>query len=143
MSTNKVDEELEKILIKLRTKKNVEDFDNTEKEKIIEVVSNNDVNNLDVIDKQIITNAFNKLSTSDPTFKEKLEYVTDKTYKKMKFIKKIIIIIITAIIIYLIWKIVNKLFNRKQTVVIFSDMTPTMSSPLSSNSFYIPNYDMF
>ena len=143
MTNNKVDEELEKILIKLRTKKNVEHFDNTEKEKIIEVVSNNYIDNLETPDQQNITNAFNRLANNDPLFKEKLEYITNGTYKKMKCIRRIIAIIIAAIIIYLIWKIVNKLFNKKQTVVIFADMSPTIDSLPLSNSVLLPNYSAY
>ncbi len=139
MSNTKTNAELEKILIKLRTKKNVEEFDNTEKDKIIEVVSNNDINDLNNSDKQLLTDVFNKLASTDKSFKEKLEYITNKTYAKMKCIKKIIAIVIAAIVIYLIWKLVNKLFNQKQTIVIFSDFDSPIYTPLS-NSYLIPNY---
>lgn len=103
--TNKAkstESELNKLVKKLKKDEDaVEHFGETEQNTIISAVEKNNVDFLTPREKQLIYAAYNKIKRG-----------IQKTNEKFPIFKKIIIVAIAAIIIYLIWKILKKLIEK-------------------------------
>lgn len=100
--TKSTESELDKLVKRLKKDKDaVEHFGETEQNTIIKAVEKNNVDFLTPRERKLIYAAYNKI-------KQGLQ----KTNEKFPIFKKIIIVAIAAIIIYLIWKILKKLVDK-------------------------------
>ena len=100
--TKSTQSELDKLIKKLKRDEDaVEHFGETEQNTIINAVEKNNVDFLTPKERQLIYSAYNKIKRG-----------IQKTNEKFPLIKKVIIVIIAAIIIYLIWKILKKLIEK-------------------------------
>lgn len=100
--TKSIESELNKLVRKLKKDKDaIEHFEEVEKNAIINAVESNNTDFLTPRERQLIYNAYNKIKQS-----------IQKANEKFPMFKKIIIVIIAAIIVYLIWKILKKLIEK-------------------------------
>ena len=100
--TKSTESELDKLVKRLKKDEDaVEHFGETEQNTIIKAVEKNNVDFLTPQERKLIYAAYNKI-------KQGLQ----KTNEKFPIFKKIIIVAIAAIIIYLIWKILKKLVDK-------------------------------
>lgn len=120
MTTNKtkpIESELDKLVKKLKKDEDaVEHFGETEQDIIVKSVENNNVDLLTPRERQLIYAAYNKIKQG-----------IQKTNEKFPLFKKVIIVVIAAIIIYLIWKILKKIIKKGS----FFGLTSTDDSNVS------------
>ena len=126
--TKSIESELDKLLKRLKKDKNaVEHFGETEQDTIIKAVEKNNVDFLTPRERQLIYAAYNKIKNG-----------LIKTNEKFPLFKKVIIVAIAAIIIYLIWKILKKLIEKgtfiesspKVSVYVVNDTPDELSDTL-------------
>lgn len=100
--TKSIETELDKIVKRLKKDEDaVEHFGETEQDTIINAVEKNNVDFLTPRERQLIYAAYNKIKNG-----------LIKTNERFPLFKKVIIVAIAAIIIYLIWKILKKLIEK-------------------------------
>ena len=111
--TKSTESELDKLVKRLKKDEDaVEHFGETEQNTIIKAVEKNNVDFLTPRERQLIYAAYNKIKNG-----------LIKTNEKFPLFKKVIIVAIAAIIIYLIWKILKKLIEKGS----FSGSNPEVS----------------
>ena len=123
------DSELNKLVKKLKKDKDsVEHFEEVEKDTIINAVEKNDVDFLTPREQQLIYYAYDKIKRG-----------IQKADEMFPLFKKVIIVIIAAIIIYLIWKILKKIIEKGTFMGFNSKVEDDLSDTLGidlSKSFY-------
>ena len=115
--TKSTESELDKLVKRLKKDEDaVEHFGETEQNTIIKAVEKNNVDFLTPRERKLIYAAYNKIKRG-----------IQKTNEKFPLFKKVIIVVIAAIIIYLIWKILKKLVEKCS----FTGIIPTSKSEVS------------
>jgi len=115
--TKSTQSELDKLIKKLKRDEDaVEHFGETEQNTIIKAVEKNNVDFLTPRERQLIYTAYNKIKRG-----------IQKTNEKFPLFKKVIIVAIAAIIIYLIWKILKKLVEKVTFTGTTSNSKPEVS----------------
>ena len=115
--TKSAQSELDKLIKKLKRDEDaVEHFGETEQNTIIKAVEKNNVDFLTPRERQLIYTAYNKIKRG-----------IQKTNEKFPLFKKVIIVAIAAIIIYLIWKILKKLVEEGTFTGATSNSKPEIS----------------
>lgn len=115
--TKSTQSELDKLIKKLKRDEDaVEHFGETEQKTIIKAVEKNNVDFLTPRERQLIYTAYNKIKRG-----------IQKTNEKFPLFKKVIIIVIAAIIIYLIWKILKKLVEKGTFTGVMTNSKPEVS----------------
>ncbi len=126
--TKSTESELDKLVKRLKKDEDaVEHFGETEQNTIIKAVEKNNVDFLTPRERQLIYAAYNKIKNG-----------LIKTNERFPLFKKVIIVAIAAIIIYLIWKILKKLIekgsftgsNPEVSVYVVNDIPDELSDTL-------------